>query len=259
MLGGIALGSTTAFISLAINSDPNDSGVCFTFGFAVAMLYLFARIVIKKSGPSRPDDGPAASGDQVLAAIKSRRSIYPKDFTGKIIGKETIEKILEAGNWAPTHKLTQPWRFVVVCSLGKLELTNLTIKVCRERLPADKAEKVVAKLERKKVETLDKISHYIAVCMKRCDKPDSIPEWEEMCAVAAAAQNMLLAASSLGVAGYWTSWQEAARTSPEMKKFLGLQGEGDICLGFLVLGYSDRADQYRGSRGPVQEKVVWKM
>lgn len=35
-----------------------------------------------------------------------------------------------------------------------------------------------------------------------------VPEWEEVAAVACAAQNMQLVATALGVAGYWSSWCE---------------------------------------------------
>lgn len=68
---------------------------------------------------------------------------------------------------------------------------------------------------------------------------------------------MWLMATSLGVAGYWTSWQAAARESEEMKAWLGL-GPDDRCLGFFVAGMCDNPDAYRGSRKPIQDKVTWK-
>jgi len=34
-----------------------------------------------------------------------------------------------------------------------------------------------------------------------------------------------LQATALGIAAYWSSWQPVARDSPEMKHFLGLEGE----------------------------------
>jgi len=46
---------------------------------------------------------------------------------------------------------------------------------------------------------------YIAICMQRHHE---VPEWEEVAAVACAAQNMQLVATALGVAGYWSSWCE---------------------------------------------------
>jgi hypothetical protein len=69
---------------------------------------------------------------------------------------------------------------------------------------------------------------------------------------------MWLMASALGLAGYWSSWQAVARDAPEMHAFLGLAGRQQ-CLGVFVLGRSDRADGYRGSREPVEERVSWRL
>ncbi len=48
----------------------------------------------------------------VLDAIRKRRSV--RSFESKSIARETIQEILEAGNWAATGLNQQPWRFVVV-------------------------------------------------------------------------------------------------------------------------------------------------
>jgi hypothetical protein len=62
------------------------------------------------------------------------------------------------------------------------------------------------------------VHSYIALCMLR---HEAVPEWEEMCAVACAVQNLVLQATALGVAGYWSSWQPVARDAPAMHQFLG--------------------------------------
>ena len=49
----------------------------------------------------------------ILEIIKNRRSIDPDDFNGEMISREIIEQMLEAGNWAPTHGYTEPWRFII--------------------------------------------------------------------------------------------------------------------------------------------------
>ncbi len=56
----------------------------------------------------------------VFDLIKNRRSVFPAQYNDKPIERETIEKILEAANWAPTHKKTEPWRFKVFMN-GKKE------------------------------------------------------------------------------------------------------------------------------------------
>ena len=58
----------------------------------------------------------------IFDLIKQRRSIFPDQYINKHIAKENLEKILEAANWAPTHKKTEPWRFKVLTGRRKEEL-----------------------------------------------------------------------------------------------------------------------------------------
>jgi nitroreductase len=50
----------------------------------------------------------------VFEAIKGRRSI--RQFTDEPIGKDALEKLLDAARWAPTASNQQRWRFVVITS-----------------------------------------------------------------------------------------------------------------------------------------------
>jgi nitroreductase len=98
---------------------------------------------------------------------------------------------------------------------------------------------------------------YIAICMKRHEE---VPEWEEIAAVACAVQNMALVGSSMGVHGYWSSWQPAARDAPEMYALLKIDaGSGDRCLGVFVVGRAqqERLQGYRPRRQELSEKVLW--
>ncbi|KAF8066340.1 ydjA [Scenedesmus sp. PABB004] len=165
--------------------------------------------------------------------------------------------MLEAARWAPTHKLTEPWHFVILEGGAKAEFEALTIDRCGALLPPDKAEATVAKLTRKRGKDWPKVRAFIAICMKR---NESVPEWEELAAVAAAVQNMQLAAAALGVGCYWSSWQPAARDSPEMHALLRIDGaRGDRCLGVLSVGHPDgeRVAALRARRAPLEEKVLW--
>ena len=58
-------------------------------------------------------------------------------------------------------------------------------------------------------------------------------------------------------AGMWSSWWPEARDAPEFKAYLGLQPE-DRCLGVLMTGRTDRAQGYRSSRDPIEDKVQWR-
>lgn len=62
------------------------------------------------------------SAEIITKTIRNRRSIFPPSYIEKDIPKEIINTILENANYAPTHKLTEPWRFIVFKgeSLNKL-------------------------------------------------------------------------------------------------------------------------------------------
>ena len=50
----------------------------------------------------------------IHSLIHRRRSIFPKFYVpGKPVERALLEQLLENANWAPTHKLTEPWRFQV--------------------------------------------------------------------------------------------------------------------------------------------------
>ena len=85
-----------------------------------------------------------------------------------------------------------------------------------------------------------------------------MPEWEELCAVACAVQNLHLMATASGVAGYWSSG--GPLDAPPVLGFLGLDGAaGDKCLGLFHVGLATDAKvaAYRAKRGPIADKVRW--
>lgn len=103
---------------------------------------------------------------------------------------------------------------------------------------------------------VEKISHVIAIIMKR-DEKERVPIQEEEYAVSCAVQNMLLATNSLDIIGYWGTGKLAF--SNEMKTFLKLNKE-DKCLGFLQLGVpmDDLPQLQKKPMSPIQDKVEWR-
>jgi len=202
----------------------------------------------------------APTPEQVLGLIKKRRSIFPKDYDGSAPPRKHIEQMLEAANWAPTHGKTEPWRFVVMSGEGKADFEEMCHDVTKEQLGdgSDKYQKYLEKRDRKKADKA-KVSHLIAICMKRATNPDkTMPEWEEIAACASAVQNMHLMATALGVACYWSTG--GPLDSPELLKFCGLTEEGDRCLGLFHVGMAppERMQAYRATRGPIAKKVTWR-
>jgi hypothetical protein len=52
----------------------------------------------------------------MLELIKRRRSVFPKQYSDKLVDRKVLEEMLEAARWAPTHNITEPWKFVVFSS-----------------------------------------------------------------------------------------------------------------------------------------------
>ena len=62
--------------------------------------------------------------DYLNNIIEKRRSIFPSQFNNKPISDDLIKELLNNANMAPTHKLTQPWRFKVLQNKAKEDLGN---------------------------------------------------------------------------------------------------------------------------------------
>ncbi|UIZ23417.1 hypothetical protein KXD40_007845 [Peronospora effusa] len=186
--------------------------------------------------------------------IAKRRSIFPPNFDcDDCVPREILDKMLESANWAPTHVRTEPWRFVVFETHEKRrELGQMLANVYKHAVPVDKFLETKYK---KFVVNCTTSSHVIAICMKR-QKSGKIPEWEEMCSVACAVQNMHLVATAYNVGAYWSSGPPITM-SQEMKDHLQL-GDADKCLGLFYVGVL-KADAKiaKGVRKPIEEKVTW--
>ena len=181
--------------------------------------------------------------------VINRRSTKPADFNGKPIDDQQILQLLELANWAPSHGLTEPWRFIVYSGQAVRQFCHQHAEQYRQTTPPDKF--VPAKYE-KQAHNGDLASHLIIVYMKRGANP-GIPALEELCATAAAADNILLGAEALGIAILWSTGGTVLQ--PVMKEYLGL-GPEDVILGLLYLGYTDEPRR-PGKRTPITEKTKW--
>ncbi|MDX5480034.1 MAG: nitroreductase [Cyclobacteriaceae bacterium] len=190
--------------------------------------------------------------EEVNKFIRGRRSMFVAQFKeNDPVDDAIIEEILENANWAPTHKLTEPWRFTVFTGEGLKKLGNFQAELYKER--ASKSGNFIEATYQKLKENPLKASHVIIIKMKR-DLKANLPVMEEISAVAMAVQNMYLTASAHGLASYWgtggmTFW-------PEAKECLGLE-EDDMMMGYFYVAKPATDRWPAGKRKPVQEKTDW--
>ena len=181
--------------------------------------------------------------------IQNRRTIYPEQFSERKVHREQIERLLMNATWAPSHGVTQPWRFKVFMNDGLTTLSQYQSELYRAITIDDNFNPL--KFDKLKNRPLQS-SAVIAICMQR-QKSKKIPEIEEIEAVACAVQNILLTATAYGLAVYWSSGGPTYRD--ETKIFLNL-GKEDRCLGFLYLGYPSK-DWPSGQRKPIEYVTDW--
>lgn len=183
----------------------------------------------------------------VSNTIKTRRTIKPGQMNGQKIPNGHVAALLELADWAPNHGNTQPWNFIVYED-AKLFAQQHADLYQRSSTPDTFNPTTFANLG----SMGNNVSHVVLAVMKRGDLP-KIPPFEELAAASAAVQNILIGATALNIASFWSTGGMSLR--PEMKDFLGLT-EDDQFLGILYLGYSD--EQPEGKRkAPIEEKIKW--
>jgi nitroreductase len=160
-----------------------------------------------------------------MQAIFARRSL------GRLMepapSDDELRRILEAAVAAPDHERLRPWRFTVLRGAAKDAFGRVLVDALLARQPD--AEPVAVEKERTKLGRAPLIVVVAAVRQESAKVP-----WEEqLAAVAAATQNLLLAATELGYGSMWRTGDPAY--DPRVKAALGLD-EHDAVVGFVYLG-----------------------
>jgi nitroreductase len=186
---------------------------------------------------------------EITEVIRDRRTVYPEQYSTRKVHREIVENVLNNALWAPTHGMTQPWRFKVFMDgaqteLGQFMADNYKSTAVPEKFSQGKFDKYMSRMQKATV--------VVAICMKR-QESERIPEVEEIAAVACAVQNMYLTCTAYGIGGYWSTGGGAY--SDEMKGFLKLEGK-DRCLGFFFMGYPE-GDWPKGQRRPLEYVTEW--
>ncbi len=181
----------------------------------------------------------------VIDAIHSRQSAGKMKDTP--VTRALIERLLEAGAQAPNHYKVTPWRFVVLTGDGRRQLGDVMAQVFQRKFPT--LDEAALDKERAKPFRAPLI---IAVAAEPPTE-SKVLEVENICAAAAACENILLAAEGLGLAAHWRTG-DAARES-EIKRFLGFEPEQHL-VAFLYIGYAEAAAQPR-TRPGFEDRTRW--
>jgi len=179
----------------------------------------------------------------VLEAIRRRRSI--RAYKPDPIPRDVIQQVIEAGNQAPargrmkegsTEVDFQPWRFVVVEDASlKAKLIETTLPFWRKMVESmkdsnpDKYEGIMAQYEAMS-EPKDMV-YYGAPAIVFVIGPTG---FDVSCALAC--ENMMIAATSLGLGSCYVGFGAMVTGNTDVVKALELE-EGEKIFGPVLLGY----------------------
>ena len=126
--------------------------------------------------PNIPTDSLSLRLAAANGLIRRRRTIKPDLMSDKPIEKLHLASILENANWAPTHGMTEPWRFTIFTEDAREELGDLMQEIYLDITPGDgfRADKY-EKLSRNPMSA----PVVISIGMKR-QESEKIPEVEEI-------------------------------------------------------------------------------
>lgn len=144
----------------------------------------------------------------LLPSIRKRRSI--RKYTKRRVELSKINKVLEAGRWAPSGLNNQPWRFLVIRDeIRQTTLAGLT----------------------RYGHILKNAPCLIVVCM---DNADSYNREKDLMSCGACIENMLLEATALGLGTCWLG--EILNKRDAAERALGLDPDLEL-VAVVAMGY----------------------
>ncbi len=162
---------------------------------------------------------------ELFEVIKNRRSI--RSYLDKDIPDEVVDKILEAGRWAPSGFNYQPWKFAVIKDKNlKAELGKLT-----------KYEK-----------NFNQAPVLIAIFLDHEISYDLIKDVQ---AIGACMQNMWLAVHDLGLGAMWNG--EIRKNMDKVRDLCGAPEHYEL-MGIIAVGYPGE-EPSKSSRKPLDDLV----
>lgn len=201
------------------------------------------------------ENGMSESSEEakkISANIRSRKSIYADHYIKREIPQEVLEEILTNATWAPNHKMTEPWRFIVL--RGKyLEqygtyMANYYKDFYAKELSFEAQQEKLASLSKYPLNAACLIGVVVAH-----NRKINLPQWEELAAVSAAVQNIALSCTAHTIGSYWSTKAVAIDYVAQF----GL-AENEKSLGLLYLGYyPEDLKLSTKKRTPLSKKVIY--
>lgn len=188
---------------------------------------------------------------EIYSAIKNRRSI--RKYKNDLVAKDTIRKILDAANWAPSGMNEQSWEYIVITGSKLAEIKSVCKEVIDLRMPPETERSEQQKAFAHWYSTLGNAP----VCIVQMTKAESEAARRKMVleSVSASFQNLLLAAHAEGLGTCWMTGPLAK--ADKLQAILDVPQDRELTA-ITPLGFPDEVPA-PGKRldETLQNKVTW--
>ncbi len=150
--------------------------------------------------------------------IRTRRTIGA--FTEQPVSRDLITDLLETAIFAPNHKMTEPWRFVIADGDACGDYANLRRELAGE----------IGKDPDKEYKKYASVPCFVFVLMKQTEHAHT--REEDYAATSSLIQNFMLLAWEQGLGTAWKTWPDDAR----LRQFLNMN-ERETVVGVIHTGY----------------------
>ena len=166
----------------------------------------------------------------VLEAIKSRRAI--RSYEDKPVPESAIQTMLEAATYAPSAINVQPWKFTLITNRAEMKRLSDLAKPGLIRALPDVGDEGLVSLKKRLSDPNFNIFYNapLLIFVSGVKSPYAVYD----CSMAA--QNMMLAAYTLGIGSCWIGTAVPAANNPNVKSTLGIPEDHDVHAA-VIFGY----------------------
>ncbi len=182
---------------------------------------------------------------EIAELIRSRRSIGL--FNDAPVSLELVHELLESAVYAPNHRLTEPWRFIVLTGAGRERYAEIRCEMVLDFMkdkPEVERQQAVAGTYRKFMN----VPLYLLVVMRK--QANAELDEEDYAACCCVIQNFLLLASEHRLGTIWKTFKNDLR----LRDYLKLDDQERV-VGIIHVGYSAEEER-AGVRKPAAERIT---
>lgn len=216
------------------------------FFFGIALI-----ISLDATEKNRVAEMSAANLNSPDFPYRTRRTVKPAFMDGsREIARDLLLEILEDAHWAPSHGLSQPWRFHVFTGEARNRLADALQNLYDQVTP----EAEVRPEKRAKLRENSNRAPVVIAVAANLESGGKVSKLDELCSAACAVQNILLSSHQRGLGSFWAT--PPAACSQEFVTWLGL--DSTYCsLGLVFLGYAKEGSEPKSIRVPLEERVTF--